>query len=136
MSRDDLRATDHASGAGAIRGFVPCELDREEGFEAVREPMINRSVVTIRLLMRAPYCGATAINVYAKRSFEEKKVITRNELCWYIPGFPAKQGTAQLFALCICPGSCTVLVLRVSTIGPRYLGESQVRFSERDNNRD
>jgi hypothetical protein len=64
ISRDDLRATDHASGAGAIRGFVPCELDREERF-VVRELMINWSVVTIKLLMRAPYCGATAINVYA-----------------------------------------------------------------------
>jgi hypothetical protein len=49
---------DHVRGAGAIRDFAPCELDREEG--AVREPMINRSVVTVRLLMRALYCGITA----------------------------------------------------------------------------
>ena len=60
ISRDALKATDHARGAGAIRGFVPCELDRAEGVEAVWEPMINRSVVTIRLLRRAPYCGITA----------------------------------------------------------------------------
>jgi hypothetical protein len=57
ISRDALKATDHARGAGAIRGFARCELDREEG--AVREPMMNRSVVTIRLLIRAPYCGIT-----------------------------------------------------------------------------
>jgi hypothetical protein len=60
ISRDALKATDHARGAAAIRGFVPCELDRAEGFEAVREPMINRSVVTIKLLMRALNCGITA----------------------------------------------------------------------------
>ena len=97
---------------------------------------MNRPVVMIKLLMRAPYCGITATNEDVKASFKEKNVITRNELCWYIPGFPAKQGTAQLFALCICPRSCAVLVLRVSIIGSRYMGESQVRFSERDNNRD
>jgi hypothetical protein len=60
ISRDALKATDHTRGAGAIRGFAPCELDRAEGFETVREPMMNRSVVTIRLLIRAPNCGATA----------------------------------------------------------------------------
>ena len=58
ISRDALKATDHARGAGAIRGFAPCELDREEG--AAREPMMSRSVVTIRLLIRALYCGITA----------------------------------------------------------------------------
>jgi hypothetical protein len=58
ISRDALRATDHARGAGEIRGFAPCELDRGEG--AVPEPMMNRSVVAIRLLIRAPYCGITA----------------------------------------------------------------------------
>jgi len=59
ISRDDLKATDHARGIGAIRGFSSRELDREEG--TVRRPMMNRSVVTTRLLMRAPYCGITAI---------------------------------------------------------------------------
>jgi len=56
--RDALKATDHARGTGAIRGFAPCELDCGE--EAVPEPMMNRSVVTIRLLIRASYCGITA----------------------------------------------------------------------------
>jgi hypothetical protein len=58
ISRDARKAMDHARGARAILGFVPCELDSEEG--VVWEPMMNRSVVTIRLLMRAPYCGITA----------------------------------------------------------------------------
>ena len=57
ISRDALKATDHARGAGAIRGFAPCELDRDEG--AVRESMMNRSVVTTRLLIREPYFGIT-----------------------------------------------------------------------------
>ncbi len=57
ISREARKATDHARGIGAIRGFAPCELDREEG--AVREPMMNRSVVTIKLFIRAPYCGTT-----------------------------------------------------------------------------
>jgi hypothetical protein len=57
ISRDALKATDHARGAGAICGFALCELDRDE--EAVPEPMMNRSVVTIRLLIRALYCGIT-----------------------------------------------------------------------------
>ena len=59
ISRDALKATDQARGAEAIRGFVPCELDRAE-VEIVREPMMNRSVVTSRLLTRAPNCGITA----------------------------------------------------------------------------
>ena len=58
MSSEALKATDHVRGAGAIRDFAPCELDREEG--AVRAMIINRSVVTDRLLMRAPYRGITA----------------------------------------------------------------------------
>ena len=66
MSRDVLKATDHARGAGAIRDFAPCELDRDEG--AAREPMMKRSVVTIRLLMRALYCGITANNEQMMRS--------------------------------------------------------------------
>jgi hypothetical protein len=57
--RDALKATDHTRGAGSIRDFIPCELGREEGVEAGREPMINPSVVTIRLLMRAPNRGMT-----------------------------------------------------------------------------
>ena len=92
MSRDDLRATDHASGAGAIRGFVPCELDREEGFEAVREPMINRSVVTIRLLMRAPYCGATAINVYAKGVIRGEESNYQKRALLVHPSVPCETG--------------------------------------------
>jgi hypothetical protein len=63
------------------------------------------------------------------------KVITRNELCWYIPGFLAKQGTAQLFALSVCPGPGSVPGPIMSTFGPRDMRESQVRFSKRDNNR-
>jgi hypothetical protein len=63
------------------------------------------------------------------------KVFTRNELCWYIPGFPAKSGTAQLFALGVCPGPGSVPGLIMSTFGPRDMRESQVRFSKRDNNR-
>ena len=50
---------DHARGARAILGFVPCELDSEEGV-VISEPVMNRSVVAIRLSMRAPYCGITA----------------------------------------------------------------------------
>ena len=93
ISRDALKATDHARGAGAVRGFAPCELDRDE--EAVREPMINRSVVAIRLLIRALNCGITANKRWHPRDILGRvEVITRNELCWYIPGFPAKQGTA------------------------------------------
>ena len=57
ISGEALKATDHVRGPGAIRGFAPCELDRED---AVREPMINRSVVTARLLMRALNCGFAA----------------------------------------------------------------------------
>ena len=66
---------------------------------------------------------------------ERVKDITRNEFRWYILGFPAKQGTAQLFALCVCPGPDSVLVLIMSTFGPRDMRVSQVRFSKRDNNR-
>jgi hypothetical protein len=58
ISRDALKATDHARGAGAIRGLAPSDLDCDEG--AVPEPMMNRSVVKIRLLIREPYCGITA----------------------------------------------------------------------------
>jgi hypothetical protein len=58
ISRDALKATDHTRGPGEIRGFAPCELDRAE-VETVREPMMNRSVVMVKLLMRAPYCCAT-----------------------------------------------------------------------------
>jgi hypothetical protein len=54
---DALKATDHARGAGAIHGFAPCELDHDEG--VVLKLMMNHSVVTIRLLIRAPYCGIT-----------------------------------------------------------------------------
>ena len=57
ISRDALKATDHARGTGAVRDLTPCELDRDEG--AVREPIMRRSVVTIRLLIRALYCGIT-----------------------------------------------------------------------------
>jgi hypothetical protein len=57
ISRDALKATDHTRGAGAIRDFAPCEFDREEG--AVREPVMSRSVDTIKLLIRALYCGIT-----------------------------------------------------------------------------
>ena len=60
ISRDALRATDHTRGTGEIRDSVPCELDCAERAEAVREPMMNWSVVTIRLFRRAPNCGATA----------------------------------------------------------------------------
>ena len=58
ISRDALKALGHARGAEAIRDLDPRELDRGEG--VVPEPMMNRSVVTIRLLIRAPYCGITA----------------------------------------------------------------------------
>ena len=134
MSWDALKATDHAREAGAIRGFTPWELDRNEG--AVPEPMINRSLVTIRLLMREPYCGITANIWWRPRDIlESVKVITRYEFCWYILGLPARQGTIQLFALCVCPGPSSVLVLMMSTFGARDMRESQVRFSERDNNR-
>ena len=71
----------------------------------------------------------------SKRHSKDKRVITGNEFCWYIPGFPAKQGTAQLFTLCVCLGPPTVLELVVSTFGTRYLGEGGVRFSKRDNDR-
>jgi hypothetical protein len=57
ISRDALKATDHARGAGEIRGFAPFAPHGDEG--ALPEPMMNRSVVIIRLLMRAPYCGIT-----------------------------------------------------------------------------
>ena len=58
ISRDTLKATDHAREVGAARDLAPCELDRDEA--AAREPIMSRSVVTIKLLMRAPYCGITA----------------------------------------------------------------------------
>ena len=67
--RDALKATDHTRGAGAIRGFVPCKLDRVV-VEKVHEPMINWSVVMIRLLMSAPNWGATTkINEDVKGPF-------------------------------------------------------------------
>ena len=59
ISRDALKATDHTRGPGEIRGFAPCELDRAE-VETVREPIMNRSVVMIRLLISPLNCGATA----------------------------------------------------------------------------
>ena len=64
ISRDALKATDQARGPGAIRGFIPCELDHVEGLETVHEPMVNRSVVMIRLLMSAPNCGSTTDKWY------------------------------------------------------------------------
>ena len=133
MSRDALKATDHTRGTGEIRGSVPGELDSAE-FETVCESMMNLSVVTIKLLMSPPNCGITANKRSSKGHSEEKRVITGNELCWYIPGFSAKQVTALLFALCVCPGPCRVPVLGVFTFGP-YLGKGQVRFSKCDNNR-
>ena len=60
ISRDTLKATDHTRGTGAVREFVPCELDPAEGFEAVRKPIMDRSVITTRLLTRAPNCDFTA----------------------------------------------------------------------------
>jgi hypothetical protein len=60
ISRDALIATDHARGMGAVREFVPCELDPAEGFEAVRKPIMDRSVVTTKLLTRAPNWDFTA----------------------------------------------------------------------------
>ena len=69
MSRDALKATDQARGPGEIRAIVPCEL--------VHEPMINRSVVTSRLLIRAPNCGVTANNEGSQKDHsEEKRVFT------------------------------------------------------------
>ena len=134
ISRDALKAMDHVRWAGAIRDFAPCGLGREEG--AVREPIMNRSVVAIRLWKRASYRGITAKKRWRPRDTPESvKVITRNELCWYIPGFHAKQGTAQLFTLCVCRGPGPVLVLIISSFGPRDMRESQVRFGKCDNNR-
>ena len=76
ISRDALKATDHTRGAGAIRGLAPCELDLAE-VETVREPMMNRSVVMIRLLTSPPNCGATANKKKLSKSHsEEKRVIT------------------------------------------------------------
>ena len=74
-------------------------------------------------------------NEDVKEHFEKKSVITRNERCWNIPGFPAKQGTVQLFALCVCSRPYIVLVLEASAFGPQEFGESKVRFSKRNNNR-
>ena len=68
----------------------------------------------------------------SKGHSQEKKVITGNELCRYILGFPAKQEAAQLIELHIRPERCAVLELGVYAIGPRYLGETQVGFNERD----
>jgi hypothetical protein len=70
ISRDALGfgATDRVRGAEAIRGFIPCELDRAEGFKAVRKS-VNRLVVTIRLSIRTLYCGITATNEDIKGSF-------------------------------------------------------------------
>jgi len=96
INRGALKATDHERGAGAIRGFVPCELNRGDSEGAVREPMMNQSVVTISVLIRAPYCVITANKLWRPRHIPEKvKVITGNELCWYIPGFLEKRGTAR-----------------------------------------
>ena len=72
ISRDALRATDHTRGPGEIRGFAPCELDRAE-VETVREPMMNRSVVMIRLLTRAPYCCATTNRRRSQRAVLRRK---------------------------------------------------------------
>lgn len=73
ISRDALKATDHARGAGATRAFNPCELDCVERVEAACDAMINRSVVMIRLLMRALYCGST---VHIQK---RQKIIPRRE---------------------------------------------------------
>jgi hypothetical protein len=51
---------------GAVREFVPCELDPAEGFEAA---IMDRSVTTTRLLTRAPNCGFTAANEDVKGPF-------------------------------------------------------------------
>ena len=60
ISRDALKATDHARGAGAIRAFIRRELDGVEGVGAVLWPTMNWSVVTIKLLRREPNFGITA----------------------------------------------------------------------------
>jgi len=59
MSRWTLDAADHKRGTGAIRGFVPCTLNRAEWGEAGREPVINMSVVATRLSMRSMNCDST-----------------------------------------------------------------------------
>ena len=134
ISRDALKATDQARGTGAIRGFALWELDWDE--RAVRESVINRSLVTIRLLTRPPYSGITANKWWCLRVIPSRvEVITRNELCRHIPGFLKKQGTAQLFVLCVCPGPGTILVLVISIFGPRDMRVSQVGFRKCDNNR-
>src|SRR5260221_12623454 len=63
MSRCTLDAADHTRGTGAIRGFVPCTLNRAEWGEAVRGPVINLSVVTTRLSMRSMNCDSTTNRV-------------------------------------------------------------------------
>ena len=70
ISRDALRATDHARGIGEFRDFLPRELDCAERAEAVREPMMNWSVVTIRLFKRAPNCGTTENNCRRQRAIQ------------------------------------------------------------------
>jgi hypothetical protein len=65
ISRDALKATDHARGPGAIRGCIPCDAER---VEKVREPRMNWSVVVIRLLIRAPNCGSTGNKCSCQRA--------------------------------------------------------------------
>ena len=134
ISRHALKTTGHARRVGVMRCSTARELHRKEQ-AVLRKPMMNSSVVTIRLLTRATYCGTTTNRCWHPSGhFEESNVLTRNELCWYIPGFPVKQGTAQLFTLCVFPGPGTMVPVN-STFGPHDMRESQIRFSERDNNR-
>ena len=73
MSCFTLNAADHTRGTGAIRGFDPCALDRPEGPEGIREPVINRSVVTTRFSMRSLNCDLTASEWSRQRSIPRKR---------------------------------------------------------------
>jgi hypothetical protein len=65
----------------------------------------------------------------SKSHSEETRVITGNELCWYIPVFPEKQGTVRTVRMpwtLHCPGA------GIFHIRTPIWGGNQVRFSERD----
>ena len=61
ISWDALNAMDQARQTGEILGFAPCTFERIR-VDIVREPLMNLSVVTIRLSMRSRNCGVTENN--------------------------------------------------------------------------
>ena len=105
ISRDARKAMDHARGARATLGFVLCELDNEEG--ETWEAKINRSVVTVRLLIRAPYCGITANGtmMMSKGHAKESRSNHQKRALLAHPWHPCETGTCTALHIVRMPWS-------------------------------